>query len=138
MTCYDNEYITIKYFEKEKLLFSKYHGFVPSEEFRKILDFSIEVLSRYDIELGLADQVEMKAIRPADQDYVNNIWFPQFLEVSKIVKSATVESTDVFNKMATDSLLKKLEGKIPFEIHFFNSIEKACQWLNVDMNIISL
>jgi hypothetical protein len=138
MIYYDSEYLTIKYFEKEKLTFTQYHGFTPSEELRKVLNLSLELIANHEVELSLNDNRNMKVIRPADQEYINNVWFPQFLKLSKIRKSATIESTDIFNKMATENILTKIEGLIPFEIQYFDSIENACKWLGVDPLILEL
>lgn len=136
MIYYQSEYVTIKYFAKEKLVFTQYHGFTPSDELRKILDLSLVLLSTKEVELGLGDNRDMKVIRPADQDYINNVWFPRFLKLSKIRKSATIESTDIFNRMATENILTKIEGRIPFEIQYFDSLETACEWLGVDPSIL--
>lgn len=136
MIYYNSDRCTIKYFEKEKLAYTVYHGFTPSDELRKILDIALELIATKDVELGLADNRKMKVIRPADQEYINNIWFPEFLKVSKIKKSATIESQDVFNKMAMENILRSVQGRIPFEIRYFDSVSKACEWLNIDSKIL--
>ncbi|HSI91815.1 MAG TPA: hypothetical protein VK927_11910 [Adhaeribacter sp.] len=137
MIYYDSEYATIQYFEKEKMLFTRYHGFTPSEELRKIMDLVLELITSREVELSLSDNRNMKVIRPADQEYINTVWFPKFLKVSRIRKAASIESTDIFNKMSRENILKKIEGQIPFEIHYFDSIESACEWLGVDPQIIA-
>lgn len=136
MIYFSSEHCTIKYFEKEKLVFSQYHGFTPSEELRKILDEMLQLISTKDVELSLSDRRKMKVIRPADQEYIKNIWFPKFLKLSKIKKAATIESEDVFNKISVENILKTINGQLPVDIHYFNSIEDACKWLNVDCKII--
>lgn len=138
MIYYNSPYVTIKYFEKEKLVFTTYHGFTPTDELRKVLDLSLKLLSEKDVQLGLADNRKMKVIRPADQEYIQNEWFPKVLELSKIRKSATIESSDIFNKMARENILRKIETRISFEMQYFNSIEKACNWLQVDPKILDI
>lgn len=136
MIYYNSEHCTINYFEKEKLVFTRYHGFTPSEELRKILDIMLKLLSEKEVELSLSDRRQMKVIRPADQEYINTVWFPKFLSLAKIKRSATVESTDFFNKMSVDKILKTVGDKLPFQIHTFDSLENACRWLNVDPKLI--
>lgn len=137
MIFYNSEYVTIKYFEKEKLVFTQYHGFTPTEELRKVLSLGLNLIRTKDVELALGDNREMKVIRPADQEYINNVWFPEFLKSSRIRKSATLESTDIFNRMATENILSKIEGLIPFEIQYFDSLEKACQWLGIEPQLLT-
>ncbi|WP_345161488.1 hypothetical protein [Nibribacter koreensis] len=127
----------MSYFEREKLVFTVYHGFTPSDELRRILDASLELVATKDVELGLGDNRNMKVIRPADQEYINTVWFPEFLRLSKIRKSATIESTDVFNQMATKNILKVIGDRIPFEFQYFDSLEDACAWLGIDPEILS-
>lgn len=136
MIYYESDYVSIQYFEEEKLVFSQYHGFTPSEELRKILDEMLNLFTTKEVELALADNRNMKVIRPADQEYIQTVWFPQILKLSKIRKSATIESTDIFNKMATESIRSKVEGLLTFEIHYFDAIEPACEWLGVDPEIL--
>jgi hypothetical protein len=137
MVYYESEYATMKYFEREKLVYTRHHGFTPSEELRRILDASLELVSTEDVELGLGDSRHMKVIRPADQEYINTVWFPELLKVSKIRKSATIESTDVFNQMATKSILQVIGDRIPFEFQYFDSLGEACAWLGIDPEILS-
>ncbi len=138
MTYYDSEYATIKYFPEEKLMFTQYYGFTPSEEFRKILDAAMNLITTEKVELALGDNRNMKVIRPADQEYLNTVWFPEFFKISRIRKSASIQSTDIFNQMAAESILQKIEGQITFEFQYFDSIEKACQWLGVDPQILEV
>ncbi|WP_156180505.1 hypothetical protein [Rufibacter radiotolerans] len=127
----------MKYFERERLVFTQYHGFTPSEELRRILAAVLDLVSTKEVELGLGDSRNMKVIRPADQEYINTVWFPEFLRLSKIRKSASIESTDVFNRMATKNILQTIGDRIPFEFQYFDSLKEACHWLGVDPAILS-
>ena len=78
----------------------------------------------------------MKAIRPADQDYINNEWLPELIKKAKLKKSASIQSNDVFAKMAVENILRKADGLIKFDTHYFDTIDDACKWLGIDRKII--
>lgn len=136
MIFYNSECCTVRYFEKEKLIFTQYHDFTSSDELKQILKAVLVVNFTREVEMVISDNRKMKVIRPSDQEYITNIWFPEFLKNKNIKKFAVIESEDIFNKISVEDILKKA-GQLPFDMHFFNSLEKSCNWLDIDCSILS-
>ncbi len=80
----------------------------------------------------MSDSRNMKVTRPTDQEHINTVRFFEFLKLSYIRWPATVESTDVFNRIAPKGILQTIGDRTPFEFQYFGSVEDACSWLRVD------
>ncbi len=129
MIFFERPYVTIEYIPEDKLSLTTWKGFANSDQYREAVNAGIDLLRKHDVLLAVSDNTNMKAIRPADQDWVNEVALPEALKISKITRSATVVSTDIFNRMAMDRMLSRIESPLPLEYEFFDNIEDAMAWV---------
>jgi hypothetical protein len=132
MNVLDKSYVTISYDPNLKLLKTVWKGFANSDEYRAVLDFSLEFFKNNEVFYSFSDNRQMKAIRPTDQEYTNENFLPTFFKISTIKKSAVIISEDVFNRMATDSMLVKANDFIKFDMRYFDTEKEAMNWLKAD------
>ena len=136
MNVFDKDYVTISYDPRQKLVKTTWHGFVNSREYREVLDFSLDFFKNNEVLYSFSDNRQMKAIRPVDQEYTNEHFLPEFFKVATIKKSAVIISEDVFNRMATDSMLVKANDFIKFDMRYFDTEEEAMKWLKEDSKTV--
>jgi hypothetical protein len=135
MKVFHKDYVTVFYFEDKSLVVIKWHGFANSAEYRALLDKLLEVATTTRAKHWLADNTNMRVIRPVDQEYTNTVWFPEFIKTD-IQKLAIVTSTDFFNRLAVDKILTRASGIIKFDTMYFDNMAEALEWLGVSRDVI--
>ncbi|RZK53381.1 MAG: hypothetical protein EOO59_12530, partial [Hymenobacter sp.] len=56
-------------------------GFVNSEQLRTSLLEVLRLARQHRIKGYVANNVLLRTIRPADQDWINEVWFPEFAKL---------------------------------------------------------
>lgn len=135
MKIYETNSVTLSYYPETSLCYVKWHGFANSVAYRKLLDKALELVLKNDVKYWLANTTNMKVIRPIDQEYTNEVWFPEFVK-SNVKKMAIITSTDFFNRLSVDKILTKAGGLIKFDTKHFDNIDEAMEWLGIDRGII--
>jgi hypothetical protein len=134
MIYFENEAAALHVFPDKNLSVTVWKGFASSPVLREILEKSKQLLSDFPIYYSIGDNRNMKVIRPADQDYINNDWLPEVIKSSQLKKSATIESEDTFGKISSDNILRQADKYITFDIAFFKSLEDAVNWLGIEVD----
>lgn len=129
MVVFDKPYITIEVFEEEGLVYTEWHGFANSEEYRAVLNHYTEIANTYNISKWIGNAKNAKAIRPIDQEWTLREWIVDFAK-TKVRRMAVIVSDDVFNRMAVDNLLTKSSGIVKFDTKYFKSVDEAKRWVS--------
>lgn len=129
MEYFKNSSITISYFAEEKLVRTKWHGFVNSKEYRKILGIYLDVVREKNVTRWIGDNTNAKAIRPSDQEWTAREWAPLFSEAGNVYRMAVIVAEDIFNKMAVENIMMKASDSIKFTTRFFSHEEDAYAWV---------
>lgn len=133
MIYFENEAATIFVLPEKKLAVTKWKGFASTDELRTLLDEALNLIDNYTIHYWLNDNRFMKVVRPADQEFVVNEWLPKYLQKAEIKKSVTIESEDIFSKMSSESILRKADKMIHFDMATFTTYPEAIAWLGVEL-----
>lgn len=101
--------------------------FANSEQLRGALTEALRLGRQHRVRGWIGNNTLMRTIRPADQEWMSQTWFPEFarLEVKRL---AVVVSQDALNQMGISSILQKATDHTPFDTQHFADIEAARRW----------
>ncbi|RDC66163.1 STAS/SEC14 domain-containing protein [Adhaeribacter pallidiroseus] len=125
---FQNHVVTIAYEPEWELGTAQWQGFLSSAEFRKAVTQCLQLIEEYKPLRWLGDNRKMKVIRQADQDWFAVNALPR-LQASTIRRHATVVSEDIFNKMAVEQIIRRVENPEALFLKEFNSKQLALAWL---------
>jgi hypothetical protein len=128
MKIFERPYITINYFEEESLVYTEWHGFANSEEYREVLNTYTEIAITYNVTKWIGNTKNAKAIRPKDQEWTVNEWVFDFAK-SNVKRMAVIVSDDIFNKMAIENIIAKGNKIVKFDTKYFNNFAEAKKWV---------
>lgn len=129
MTVFERPYITITYFEEENLVYTEWHGFANSEEYREVLNTYTAIAQKYNVTKWIGNTKHAKAIRPLDQEWTVKEWVLDFAKTN-VRRMAVIVSDDIFNKMAIDNLMLKGNEIVKFDTRYFSNLEDARKWVS--------
>ncbi|GAA4296048.1 hypothetical protein [Nibribacter koreensis] len=132
MIYFENDIITIQYDEARQLVFTEWHDFANSEDYRSILNLYLKLVQEKPVKLWIGNNTKAKAIRPADQEWTAKEWAVQFAKAGQLRKMAVVVAEDLFNKMAVENMFIKAAGIVPFDTRYFQSVPDAEEWVLED------
>ncbi|AMM51956.1 hypothetical protein TH61_13275 [Rufibacter sp. DG15C] len=129
MIYFKNNIITIQYEEARQLVYTEWHDFANSEEYRSVLNIYLQLVQEQPVRFWIGNNTKAKAIRPADQEWTAKEWAPQFAKTGQLRKMAVVVAEDLFNKMAVENMFIKAAGMIPFDTKYFHTVPDAEAWV---------
>lgn len=101
--------------------------FTNSEQLRSTLTEALRLARQHRIKAWVANNTLLRTIRPADQDWINQEWFPEFTKLG-VQRLAIVESQDALNRMAINSIMQRATAHIPFDTQYFAGADEARRW----------
>lgn len=102
-------------------------GFIRGENIRQGLDAGLMWLEKYHGLKWLGNTREMGVFTADTQKWINEDWFPRFLQ-TKVIKMAVVVPADTLAKMSVDSVMQTFKGD-GLETRYFDCLRSAYQWL---------
>ncbi|MFB9863142.1 hypothetical protein EFA69_03765 [Rufibacter immobilis] len=128
MTYFQNHVFTLTYDDEHQLGVAQAAGFLNSEEFREAMMACLHLIEERQPLRWIADNRQMKAIRQADQEWYLETIFP-VLRDSTIRRNATVMSEDIFNKMAIQQILNRVDHFGEMLLKEFDDKDEALAWV---------
>ncbi|PJJ60341.1 hypothetical protein [Hymenobacter chitinivorans] len=102
--------------------------FANSSELRQGLNAGLTLAQQYHVRAWIGNLKQMRVIRPQDQDWINNDWFPRFARLD-ILHMAVVESDDVLNRQGVTHVMQRANGLAPLSTAYFINTEAARRWI---------
>ncbi len=102
-------------------------GFVNSEQLRAALTEALRLARQHGAKGWIANNTLLRTIRPADQDWINQEWFPEFSKLG-MRRLAIVESQDALNRMGITTIMQRATEHIPFDTQYFTDAAAARRW----------
>jgi hypothetical protein len=118
--------VKIEYNSLAKQLTQTWFNFVPSDEFRKAIDFTVEYVKNNDVLSILSDTLKQRAVKPEDSEYAASVM--PVLFNSGLLAMAFLIPEDIFTKMA----LKKfadIEIQRQHNVEYFFDLNEAQSWI---------
>ena len=101
--------------------------FANSEQLRGALAEALRLGRQHHVRGWIGNNTLMRTIRPADQEWMSQTWFPEFARLG-VKRLAVVVSQDALNQMGISNILQKATGHTPFDTQYFSDIEAARRW----------
>jgi len=73
----DNEYATLWYHSDTRIVHHKIKKYIFGQPLQELLSKGTEVLRQNKAEKWLSDDRSNNALTPEDQNWANNVWFPE-------------------------------------------------------------
>jgi hypothetical protein len=106
---------------------TEWQGFVNSEQLRTSLLEVLRLARQHRVKGYIANNVLLRTIRPADQDWINEVWFPDFAKLG-VQRLAIVLSQDGLNRMGVNTIIQRATNHIPFDTQHFADARTARSW----------
>lgn len=105
----------------------EWHGWADSKERQAILEAGLGALRAHRGSRWLADCRDMKAVKQADQEWIDQSWFPRVLAAG-LRRMALVIPKSGLARINLDDMMRRVpETKL--ETGHFATIEEATEWL---------
>ncbi|TVT40232.1 hypothetical protein FNT36_12140 [Hymenobacter setariae] len=127
---YRTSYLLLHHDPTGATIETEWQGFVNSEQLRASLLEVLRLARQYRIKGYIANNVLLRTIRPADQDWINEVWFPEFAKLG-VQRLAVVVSQDGLNRMGVDNIMQRATPHLPFDTQHFADAQAARQWAAV-------
>jgi len=105
-------------------------GFVNSEQLRSSLAEALRLARQLRVKGWVANNILLRTIRPADQDWINEVWFPEFAKLG-VERLAIVISQDGLNRMGIENIMQRATKHLPFDTKYFADAPEARHWAAV-------
>lgn len=124
---YRTSYLLLHHDPVGNTLETEWQDFVNSDQLRVSLTEVLRQARHYRIRGYIANNTLLRAIRPADQDWINEHWFPDFAKLG-VQRLAIVVSQDGLNRMGVDNIMQRATAHIPFDTQHFADADEARRW----------
>lgn len=124
---YHTTFVQLHHDPAAATLETEWLGFVNSEQLRSSLTEALRLARQHRVKGWVANNTLLRTIRPADQDWINQEWFPEFAKLG-IKRLAITESQDALNRMGIAAIMQRATEHIPFDTQYFTDISAARHW----------
>lgn len=124
---YRTSYLLLHHDPAGNTIETEWLGFVNSEQLRTSLQEVLRLARQYRIKSYVANNVLLRTIRPADQDWINEVWFPEFAKLG-VQRLAVVISQDGLNRMGINNIMQRATAHVPFDTQHFTDVLAARRW----------
>ncbi|RYY08400.1 MAG: hypothetical protein EOO36_23870 [Cytophagaceae bacterium] len=124
---YRTNFIQLHHDSAGATLETEWLDFANSEQIRSSLTEALRLGRQHRIQGWIGTNLKMRTIRPADQDWMNQSWFPEFARLG-VKRLAVVVSQDSLNQMGINNVIQRATEHVPFDTQYFASPEEARHW----------
>lgn len=130
MTCFENQYVTVKVDSELQALVQVWRGFAKGEGYRQAWEESLKVAKQHKLGYWLIDQANLKGVNYEDWQWVNDDWKPRFEQTIAESFTAIVLANNIFDEMAGRITSRSVNGKIQKSaMGYFADRKRAEAWL---------
>lgn len=124
---YHTSFVQLHHDPTGATLETEWLGFVNSEQLRAALTEALRLARQHRVKGWVANNTLLRTIRPADQDWINEAWFPDFAKLG-VQRLAIIESQDALNRMGISTIMQRATAHVPFDTQYFASAEPGRRW----------
>lgn len=104
------------------------HGTAESAALRQLYEKSAELMHLRHLGAVLSDHRGMPALSEADQQWLGEVWVPRTMRETTYAHVAVIDSTNVLNRLATDTVVLAISN-LPLTVRYFTEVNEAEAWL---------
>lgn len=127
-TLFTSSYLLIHHDGFGHTLELEWLDFANSADLRTGMEEGLRLAELYQVRAWIGNLRGMRVIRPIDQEWLNNDWFPRFAALN-ITQMAIVESEDVLNRQGVTQVMHRAGSMAPLSTAYFPTIEAARSWI---------
>ena len=127
---YTTSYLLLHHDPVGATLETEWLDFVNSEQLRTSLNEALRLGRLHRVKGWIGNNTRMRTIRPADQDWMNHEWFPEFSKLG-VQRLAVVMSQDALNRMGINTIIQRATEHVPFDTQYFSDAAAARSWAAV-------
>jgi len=124
---YQTSFVQLHHQPAGATLETEWLGFVNSEQLRASLTEALRLARQHRVQGWVANNTLLRTIRPADQDWINQVWFPDFAKLG-VQRLAIIESQDALNRMGITAIMQRATAHVPFDTQYFADADQARRW----------
>ncbi len=124
----DNEYATLWYFPKEKIIQHQFKKLARGDDFRDVLLKGAEAFEKYRCTKWLSDDGKIGVLNKKDTDWGETNWTPRVIKAGW-KQWANVMPDRVAGQMRIKEVIKHFKS-FGVEVRTFEDAEAAYQWLS--------
>ncbi len=128
MKHFESKYCDIIWDEKSNVVITQWKGYATSEEFRGILNDALDLLIKKKSSKWLGDTTNIMTLQKADEDWVNNEWFPKAI-IGGVKKMAVVMPEKRIQNNVVNRIMDN-NGKEVLQSCEFKSYQEAYDWIS--------
>ena len=127
---YRTSYLLIHHNPVAATLETEWLDFVNSAQLRTSLHEALRLGRQHRVQGWIGNNTLMRTIRPADQHWMNETWFPEFAKLG-VQHLAVVVAQDALNRMGIDAIMQRAGAHVPFDTQYFSDATAARRWAAV-------
>lgn len=127
-TLFTSSYLLIHHDGFGHALELEWLDFANSFQLREGMLEGLRLARLYHIRAWIGNLRGMRVIRPIDQAWLNEEWFPEFAQLN-ITHMAIVESEDVLNRQGVTQVMHRAGAMAPLSTAWFKTVEEARTWV---------
>ncbi|QKG57953.1 hypothetical protein GKZ68_15795 [Hymenobacter sp. BRD128] len=124
---YRTSFVQVRHDPAGATLETEWLDFANSEQLRSALTESLRLGRQHRVRGWIANNTLLRTIRPADQDWISQEWFPEFAKLG-VQRMAIVESQDALNRMGISTIMQRATAHTPFATQYFAEAAPARHW----------
>jgi hypothetical protein len=124
---YHTSFVQLHHQAAGATLETEWLDFVNSEQLRAALTEALRLARQHHVQGWIANNTLLRTIRPADQDWINEVWFPEFAKLG-VKRLAIIESQDALNRMGISAIMQRATAHVPFDTQYFAEADQARHW----------
>lgn len=123
----DEPWVSIRWDELHKCVYTEWKAFANSAEFRAALMRALDAIRDHKAVAYLSDTRNVKVVVHKDQDWVDEVWRP-LLVASGLKRFALVTAASGLGKVTVEDVIDRVHNRGLLMRHF-DSIDTARSWL---------
>lgn len=127
---YRTSYLLIHLDPVAATLETEWLDFANSEQLRTSLHEALRLGRQHRVKSWISNNTLMRTIRPADQAWMSEAWFPEFAKLG-VQRLAVVVAQDALNRMGIDAIMQRAGAHAPFDTQYFATAAEARRWAAV-------
>lgn len=125
MLVYEHQNVKIEYDPSKQRLTQIWNGFIPSSDFRKAIDATVDFTRKKPVKTILSDTLNQGVVKPEDTEYAGSA-MPRMAE-NGLKAMAFVIPENIFTQL---SLKRFAENEKDEAVQYFKTVPDAHNWLD--------
>lgn len=123
----DNDYATLWFYPKHKIIHHKFHKFTKGDNFRNVLIRGAELFEQYNCKKWLSDDRDVKVVAQDDIEWGNKYW-NQRIKKAGWKYWALILPENAIGKLSSKLLIENFT-KLGIKVEIFSTPNQGLNWL---------